>query len=291
MCVASSRRATSDWARPLQSWWWRWESSEELNTDPPVNHWTAKKITLAIRKSWNGATYGFRTPLVHDIVSSPGWRNRHHAERAARASMLVKAWTSFSARPLRVRSRGASGSSPQRAQNGVVTITLQVGQVQRALSGMATRYRKGIWWHRIDRAVGATSGLRDQKIAGEGQSQRAYEDGQHEREGSGVGAGQVGLRQRGNEAPVLYCGNDNGQCPDDDKCKPKSSRQGCVSSRCGALRLQCKQLDKQTKTRNDKTKRNDREPCAKPRKKRALGGKEQRVDRNRKWALSRWPTA
>ena len=58
----------------------------------------------------------------------------------------------FSASPRKVRSRGVNGSSPQRAQNGVVTATLQVGQVQ----GAAPSPR----WRRLDR-----SGLR--KVPGE----------------------------------------------------------------------------------------------------------------------------
>src|SRR6185295_12912011 len=90
----------------------------------------AKKRTLAIRNSWNGATYGLRTPVTQASVSSPGWRSSCHADRAARASMLVNAWRAFSASPRSVRSRGGKGSSPQRAQNGVVTVTWHAGQTQ-----------------------------------------------------------------------------------------------------------------------------------------------------------------
>ena len=88
-----------------------------------------KKITFAMRKIWNGATYSLRVPLVQASDSSPGWLNRHRTVCSTRASMLVKAWSSFSETPRRVRSAGTTGSSPHAEQYRACTGWPQVGQV------------------------------------------------------------------------------------------------------------------------------------------------------------------
>jgi hypothetical protein len=53
--------------------------------------------------------------------------DRRHPERTV--STLVNASINLSVRPRSVKSRGDTGASPQRGQNGVVTTALQVGQV------------------------------------------------------------------------------------------------------------------------------------------------------------------
>lgn len=101
-----------------------------------MSHWRPKNSTLAIRKSWNGATNTLRTPAVQASVSAPGWRTSRQPERAVRASMLVKACSAFSAIPRSVSSCGGSGSSPHWAQYRVVTVALHIGHVQSTPSVM-----------------------------------------------------------------------------------------------------------------------------------------------------------
>src|SRR4051794_30201123 len=155
----SSRRCAS----ALQSWWCRCESSDEPKTWLAVSHSVATNSRLAIRNSWNGATYGRRSPSIHDDVSVPGCRSRRHAVLTVRASTLVTACATRSRTPASVSSRSGRGSSPQSAQNRVPSCRLHDGHVQGKRSSISDshvgrrRLGRALWPRRRGASVSASA--------------------------------------------------------------------------------------------------------------------------------------
>ena len=74
--------------------------------------------------------YGLRRPSSQATVRAPGDVISARTLRSSRPSTLLSATAKVARRPRSVRSRAASGFSPQAGQNGVAHAAPQLGHVQ-----------------------------------------------------------------------------------------------------------------------------------------------------------------